>query len=63
MITGPIELYDVLEDIAEKNDLAKRYPEIVSRFERKFTEAHAPAKRWRPSGKARDGKRERSEGR
>ena len=63
MITGPIELYDLSEDIAEKNDLAKRYPEIVSSFDLKFTEAHAPNKRWRSSGKARDGKRERSEGR
>ena len=61
MITGPIELYDVSEDIAETKKLAKRYPEIVERVERLFTEAHAPAERWRPRGKPQ--KRNRAESR
>ena len=61
MITGPIELYDVSDDIAETKNLAKRYPEVVSRVERLFTEAHAPSQRWRPSGKPR--KRNQAESR
>jgi arylsulfatase A-like enzyme len=61
MITGPIELYNVSEDIGETKNLAKQYPDVVAKAERLFTEAHAPTERWRPSGKSR--KRNRAESR
>jgi hypothetical protein len=63
MHTGPIELYDISKDIGEKNDVAAKHPEVISGFERIFTNAHTPNKRWRPSGKPRNRGREQSEGR
>ena len=60
MITGPIELYNVSNDIGETKNLAKQYPDVVAKAERLFTEAHAPVERWRPSGKPRNRKRAES---
>ncbi len=36
----PIEVYDLSEDLAERNDLAKKHPEIVKRVEEAFRDAH-----------------------
>jgi hypothetical protein len=61
--TGPIEIYNVEDDISEANDLAKKRPDLVSKFDKIFAEAHVPAKRWRASGKPRSAADERKEGR
>ena len=35
-----MELYDLENDIGEKNNVARRYPEIVQKFEKLAKEAH-----------------------
>ena len=61
--TGPIEVYDVSQDVGEDVDLAKTHPDLVSRFARMFDEAHVPAPRWQGRGKPRSRSAERSDGR
>jgi arylsulfatase A-like enzyme len=39
-----IELYNLKDDLGETKDLAKQYPEIVSKMERLMDEAHTPLK-------------------
>jgi len=39
-----IGLYNLKEDLAQKNDLASQYPEKVAEFKKLFLEAHTPAK-------------------
>ena len=36
----PIQLYDLTEDLACKNDLAKTNPEVIDRLRQFFAEAH-----------------------
>ena len=36
----PIKLYDLTEDLACKNDLAKTNPEVIDRLRQFFAEAH-----------------------
>jgi arylsulfatase A-like enzyme len=45
-----IELYDITEDLAEQNDVAKANPEVVLRARRYFGEAHTPDPRWQYRG-------------
>ncbi len=45
-----IELYDITEDLAEQNDVAKANPEVVLRARRYFEEAHTPDPRWQYRG-------------
>jgi arylsulfatase A-like enzyme len=59
--TGPIEVYDLSEDITESNDLAKSHPELAARFEKIFAEAHVPVDRWKVKGKPVDRAVERAE--
>ncbi len=40
----PIELYNLKNDLGETKDLAKQYPEIVSKMEQFMDEAHTPLK-------------------
>ena len=61
--TGPIEIYNVEDDISEANDLATKRPDLVSTFDKFFAEAHVPAKRWRASGKPRSAADERKDDR
>lgn len=60
MLTGPIEVYDLSNDIAEENDLAKSNPELVSIFEKLFAEAHTPSE-WKMRGNLNNPKAERRE--
>ena len=45
--SAPVELYDLEVDEGERNDLADRSPEIVSRALAIFKEAHAPSPIWK----------------
>ena len=48
MLTGRLELYDVLRDPAEKYNLARNHPEVVREIEAAMERAHAPHPNWRP---------------
>lgn len=39
-----IELYNLAEDVSEKNDVSAKYPDIVRRAEKLLTEQHTPSK-------------------
>ncbi|MFH1716570.1 MAG: arylsulfatase [Planctomycetota bacterium] len=43
---GPIELYNLRDDIGEKNNIADRHPEIVAKIENYMKAAHAPSPDW-----------------
>jgi hypothetical protein len=38
-----VPLYNLADDIGEKNDLAAKHPEIVARIEKIMTERHVPS--------------------
>ncbi len=60
MLTGPIEVYDVTQDPAEENDLAKRRPEMLATFERIFHNARTPSD-WQLRGSLNSREQERRE--
>ncbi len=43
---GPIELYNLKEDLAEKNNVAQKHPEIVTQIAKYMKEAHSPSEHW-----------------
>lgn len=47
---GPILLYDLEQDLAEKTDVAGTHPDVVSRIEVIFKEAHSPSLLWKFKG-------------
>jgi len=61
--TGPIELYNVVADVAENVDVASQNPELVSKIRGIFESAHVPIERWQVSGKVRSKEANRTEGR
>ncbi len=61
MLTGPIEIYDLSKDIAEENDLAEQYPELVSNFKKIFTEGRTPTSDWKVKGNPNTREKERIE--
>ena len=40
---GPIEVYDLGNDVAETSNVADQHPEIVAKFKEIFREAHSPS--------------------
>ena len=50
----PIKLYDVTEDLACKNDLAKSNPEVIDRLRQIFTEAHIDSEWYVNPGESRE---------
>ena len=48
MLTGGLELYDVVRDPGEKYDVARNHPEVVEEIERIMAEAHVPHPNWTP---------------
>jgi len=47
---GPIELYDLKNDIGERNNVANRHPEIVARIEKYMKSARTPSEHWKMPG-------------
>jgi len=43
---NPIELYDLEKDLAEKENVADKYPEIIEEMNRIMEEAHNPDSNW-----------------
>ena len=48
MLTGGLELYDVVRDPGEKYDVARNHPEVVEEIARIMAEAHVPHPNWEP---------------
>jgi arylsulfatase A-like enzyme len=46
LFTGSIKIYDLAQDIAEKNDLAEQRPELVEKAAAYMKEAHVPNPNW-----------------
>lgn len=47
MFTGTTQLFDLSQDIAEQNDLAKQFPDEVKRLEQMMDAAHTPHPNWK----------------
>jgi len=43
---GPLELYDLAEDLGEQNDVSSGHPEIVLKIEGLLAGARVPSQRW-----------------
>lgn len=43
---GPLELYNLKEDITESNNLAHQYPELVEQFEQEMKAHRTPSPNW-----------------
>jgi len=43
---APLELYDLSQDLAEKNNVAAQHPDIIKKIMSMMREAHAPDKNW-----------------
>ena len=50
---GPIELYNLKNDIGEKHNVANRHPEVVAKIEKYLKTAHTPSKYFPMLEKAR----------
>ncbi|MHC4741727.1 MAG: sulfatase-like hydrolase/transferase [Planctomycetota bacterium] len=47
---GPIELYNLKDDIGEKNNIAKDHPQIVEKITKIMKSARTPSKYWKMPG-------------
>jgi arylsulfatase A-like enzyme len=47
---GPIELYDLKNDIGEKNNVADRHPEIVAKIGKYMKASRTPSEHWKMPG-------------
>jgi len=47
---GPIELYNLKNDIGEEKNLADRRPEIVAKIEKLMKSARTPSEHWKMPG-------------
>ena len=47
---GPIELYDLRDDIGEKNNVAGQHPEIVAKIAAYMKTSRTPSEHWRMPG-------------
>ncbi len=47
MLSGPVELYDLSDDIGETRNVAEEYPAVVQQAVRYMNEAHVPHPNWR----------------
>ena len=47
MPDGPLELFDLADDVGEKRDVAAQHPEIVRRLEEIMQHEHTDASQWR----------------
>ena len=46
MLTGKIQLYDLAQDVGEKNNVASAHPKIVERATANLNKAHTPDPNW-----------------
>jgi len=44
---GPIQIFNLEKDLAEKHDLADQHTEILAKAKKIFAEAHEPSKLWK----------------
>jgi uncharacterized sulfatase len=51
MLHGPVQLYNLAEDIGEENDVAEQHPAVVERATNYMDEAHKENPNWRPPRK------------
>ena len=47
---GPIELYNLKDDIGENNNVAHRHPEIVAKIEKHLKSLRTPSEHWKMPG-------------
>ncbi|MDP6930527.1 MAG: arylsulfatase [Planctomycetota bacterium] len=47
---GPIQIFDLEADLAERNNLAEQKPGLVARAKKIFAEAHTPSPHWQWRG-------------
>ena len=52
MLTGPIQLYNLANDLGEKHDVAAAHPEIVARIRALMDQDHVPSPLWKVRGAA-----------
>ena len=45
-VGGPLELYDLLKDLGEKNDVAAQHPDVVAKIEVYLKTARTESKEW-----------------
>ena len=45
-IDEPLELYNLTNDLGEKNNVAAQHPDLVAQAEKYFKEAHVESKDW-----------------
>ncbi len=46
LLTGKTQLYDLGQDLGERNDVAGQHPDVVERLEQMMDEAHRPHPNW-----------------
>ena len=51
MFNGPIELYNLEEDLGESRDVAREHPQVVQRLKDFMDSAHQPNPNWTARGK------------
>ena len=51
ILNGPIELFDLSCDLAEKIDEADQHPQLVRKARTIFADAHQPSQHWRFAAK------------
>ena len=46
MFSGPVELYNLEDDLGEENDVAEENPETVAEMKQLMERAHQPSPLW-----------------
>ena len=46
MLTGPIQLFDLSNDLGEQHDVAAAHPDVVERIRKIMDQAHVPSPLW-----------------
>ena len=52
MKDGPMQLFDLSQDLGEANNVASQFPGVVRQAATMMNEAHAPHPNWKPRGNA-----------
>ena len=54
---GPLELYNVNDEIGERSNVAPQHPEVVAKIKSHMQSAHVPSKRWQVRRPKKKGKK------